>query len=48
MIVNDQKISTPEQLEKLVDKVLKGNADDRYIVVKGFIRTDVQKYMLLI
>lgn len=36
MIVNDQKISTPEQLEKLVDKVLKGNADDRYIVVKGF------------
>ena len=33
MIVNDQKISTPEQLEKLVDKVLK---DDRYIVVKGF------------
>ena len=36
MIVNDQKISTPEQLEKLVDKVLKGNSDDRYIVVKGF------------
>lgn len=36
MIVNDQKISTPEQMEKLVDKVLKGNADDRYIVVKGF------------
>lgn len=36
MIVNDQKISTPEQFEKLVDRVLKGNADDRYIVVKGF------------
>ena len=36
MIVNDLKISTPEQLEKLVDKVLKGNADDRYIVVKCF------------
>lgn len=36
MIINDQKISTPEQLEKLVDKVLKGNSDDRYIVVKGF------------
>lgn len=25
-----------EQLEKIVDKVLKGNEDDRYIVVKGF------------
>lgn len=36
MIVNDQKISSPEQLEKLVDQVLKGNTDDRYIVVKGF------------
>ena len=36
MVVNDQKISSPEQLEKIVDKVLKGNEDDRYIVVKGF------------
>ena len=36
MVVNDQKVTSPEQLEKIVDKVLKGNADDRYIVVKGF------------
>ncbi|RHJ82890.1 Do family serine endopeptidase [Parabacteroides sp. AM08-6] len=36
MVVNDQKVSTPEQLEKIVEKVLKGGADDRYIVVKGF------------
>ena len=36
MVVNDQKISSPEQLEKIVDKVLKGNEDDCYIVVKGF------------
>lgn len=36
MIINDQKVSTPEQIEKLVDKILKGNSDDRYIVVKGF------------
>lgn len=42
MVVNDQKISTPEQIEKIVDKILKGKsddryaADDRYIVVKGF------------
>ena len=41
MVVNDQKISSPEQLEKIVDKVLKGNSgdsygEDRYIVLKGF------------
>lgn len=36
MVVNDQKISSPEQLEKLTDQVLKGNSEDRYIVVKGF------------
>lgn len=36
MIVNDQKVTSPEQLEKIVDQVLKGNANDRYIVVKGF------------
>ena len=36
MVVNDQKISSSEQLERIVDKVLKGNEDDRYIVVKGF------------
>ena len=40
MVVNDQKISTPEQLEKIVDKVLKGKSDDRYIVVKGFYQKD--------
>ena len=41
MVVNDQKISSPEQLEKIVDKILKGNSgdsygEDRYIVLKGF------------
>lgn len=46
MVVNDQKISSPEQLEKIVDKVLKGNEDDRYIVVKVSTRMDVRKYML--
>ena len=28
MVVNDQKISSPEQLEKIVDKILKGNSGD--------------------
>lgn len=36
MVVNDQRITSPEQFEKLVDRVLKGNTEDRYIVVKGF------------
>lgn len=36
MIVNDQKISKPEQLESLVDKLLKGNSGDQYLVIKGF------------
>lgn len=36
MIANDQKISTPEQLEKLVEKILKGGSEDQYLVVKGF------------
>ena len=37
MVVNDQKISSPEQLEKIVDKVLKGNEDDRYNRSKRFL-----------
>lgn len=36
MIVNDQKISKPEQLEGLVDKLLKGGSGDQYLVIKGF------------
>lgn len=36
MIANDQKISSPEQLEGLVGKLLKGGTDDQYLVIKGF------------
>ena len=36
MIVNDQKISTPEQLEKMVDRLLKSSTDERFLVIKGF------------
>ena len=34
LIANDVKISTPEQLEKLVDSLLKG--DNQYLVITGF------------
>lgn len=40
MVVNDQKIVKPEQLENLVNKILKGEGDDQYLVVKGFYPND--------
>ncbi len=36
LVANDVKISTPEQLEKMVDSLLKGSADNQYLVIKGF------------
>ena len=36
LVVNDEKISTPEQLEKMVDRLLKGSSDNQYLVIKGF------------
>ncbi len=36
MVVNDQKITTPEQLESMVDKLLKASTDERFLVIKGF------------
>lgn len=36
MVVNDQKIIKPEQLESLVDRLLKGSSDERFLVIKGF------------
>ena len=40
LIANDVKISTPEQLEKLVDSLLKGSSDNQYLVIKGFYPED--------
>jgi len=36
MIVNDQKISTPDDLYKIVDKILKGASEDQGLFIKGF------------
>ncbi len=36
MVVNDQKITTPEQLESMVDRLLKASTDERFLVIKGF------------
>jgi Do/DeqQ family serine protease len=35
MIVNDQKVSSVEEFEKMVDKVLKGNGEDQVLFIKG-------------
>ena len=36
MIVNDQKVQTPEDFYKIVDKILKGNTEDKGLLIKGF------------
>ena len=36
MTANNQKIATADQFEKLVEKIVKSNAEDRYILIKGF------------
>lgn len=36
MVVNDQKITTPDQLESMVDRLLKASTDERFLVIKGF------------
>jgi S1-C subfamily serine protease len=36
MIVNDQKIETPEDFYYIVDKILKGNTDEKGLLIKGF------------
>ncbi len=35
MIVNDQRVSTVEEFEKIVDRVLKGNGEDKVLFIKG-------------
>jgi Do/DeqQ family serine protease len=35
MIVNDQKVSSVEEFEKMVDKVLKGSGEDQVLFIKG-------------
>jgi S1-C subfamily serine protease len=36
MIVNDQKIQTPEDFFSIVDKILKGSTDEKGLLIKGF------------
>ena len=36
MIVNDQKIKTPEDFYGIVDKILKGNTEEKGLLIRGF------------
>lgn len=44
MIVNNQKVSTPEGLEKIVESILQGRAEDQGLFIKGFYPNGRTKY----
>lgn len=44
MIVNNQRISTPEELEKIVESILQGRSDDQGLFIKGFYPNGRTKY----
>lgn len=36
MVVNDQKVSTPEDLYRIVERVQKGSSEEQGLFIKGF------------
>lgn len=44
MLVNNQRISTPEELEKIVESILRGRSDDQGLFIKGFYPNGRTKY----
>lgn len=44
MIANNQKISAPEELEKIVDSILQGRSEDQGLFIKGFYPNGRTKY----
>ncbi len=44
MIVNDQKVSTPDEFDKIVERVLKSNGEDRVLFIKGINPNGRTKY----
>ena len=44
MIVNNQKISAPEDFEKIVDNILQGRTEDQGLFIKGFYPNGRTKY----
>ena len=44
MVVNNQRVKTPEDLEKIVDDILHGRAEDQGVFIKGFYPNGRTKY----
>ena len=44
MVVNNQRIKTPEDLEKIVDDILQGRTDEQGLFIKGFYPNGRTKY----
>lgn len=44
MIVNNQRINTPEDLEKIVESILQGRTEDQGLFIKGFYPNGRTKY----
>ncbi|MDD2437314.1 MAG: Do family serine endopeptidase [Massilibacteroides sp.] len=44
MIVNNQKISSAEDIEKIVEKILKGNSEEQGLFIKGFYPNGRTRY----
>lgn len=44
MIVNNQRVKTPEDLEKIVDDILHGRTEDQGLFIKGFYPNGRTKY----
>lgn len=47
MVVNDQKVSTPDDIEKIVEKVMKSNSDEKILVLKGIYPSGRTKYYVI-
>jgi periplasmic serine protease, Do/DeqQ family len=44
MIVNNQKISSADDIDKIVDKILKGNSEEQGLFIKGFYPNGRTRY----
>jgi S1-C subfamily serine protease len=44
MLVNEQKITSPEEFDNIVDKILRTSSDDKVLFIKGFYPNGKTKY----
>ncbi len=44
MLVNDQKVTSPEEFESMVEKVIKTSNDDKVLFIKGFYPNGKTRY----